>query len=119
MSGDEWSLDTLFDMVGIGELGGGYWYKIEAERVERTQQRPHGIKYSLTLHAPSGERLLGIDNAHGITEGGGPGKKRPVEWDHEHRNNSIRIYEYVGPADLLADFFAMVDRLLDERGMKP
>jgi hypothetical protein len=50
MSGDKWSLETLFDMVGIGELGGGYWYKIEAEHVEPSSQRPHGIKYSLTLH---------------------------------------------------------------------
>ena len=77
-----------------------------------------GIKYSLTLHAASGERLFGIDNAHGVTEGGGPGKKRPVEWDHEHRDETIRIYDYVSAAELLADFFAGVDRILDRKGVK-
>lgn len=118
MAGEDWSLETLLDMVGIGEVGGGYWYKIEAERVVVSRQRPHGIKYSLTLHAASGERLFGIDNAHGITEGGGPGKKRPVEWDHEHRDEMIRIYDYVSAAELLADFFAGVDRILDRKGVK-
>ncbi len=118
MSDDKWSLETLFDMVGIGEVGGGYWYKIEAERVEPSGQRPHGVKYSLTLHAPAGDRLLGIDNAHGIAEGSGPGKKRPVEWDHEHRGEATRIYDYVSAADLLADFFALVDRVLDEKGLR-
>jgi hypothetical protein len=43
---------------------------------------------------------------------------RVVEWDHEHRHASIHIYEYAGPADLLTDFFAMVDRLMDEKGLK-
>jgi len=86
--------------------------------VEASRQRPHGIKYSLTLHAASGERLFGIDNAHGVTEGGGPGKKRPVEWDHEHRDETIRIYDYVSAAELLADFFAGVDRILDRKGVK-
>ena len=118
MTQDDWTLETLLDMVGIGEVGGGYWYKIEAQRVAPSRQRPHGVKYSLTLHAPSGERLLGIDNAHGITDGGGPGRKRPVEWDHEHQGDMIRIYDYASAADLLADFFADVDRLLDRKGVK-
>ena len=118
MSEDDWTLDTLLDMVGIGEVGGGYWYKIEAQRVVPSCQRPHGIKYSLTLHASSGERLFGIDNAHGITEGSGPGKKRPVEWDHEHQGEMLRIYDYVTAADLLADFFAQVDRILERKGLR-
>jgi hypothetical protein len=37
-----------------------------------TPERPHGLKYSLTLHAEDGARLLGFDNAHRITEGSGP-----------------------------------------------
>jgi hypothetical protein len=31
---------------------GGYWVKIEAWRVETTDQIPHGVRYSLTLHEP-------------------------------------------------------------------
>ena len=32
-------------------------------RTEVTPERPHGLSYSLTLHAPDGERLVGFDNA--------------------------------------------------------
>ncbi|MGN7612859.1 toxin-antitoxin system TumE family protein [Magnetococcales bacterium HHB-1] len=45
----------------------GYWYKIEAQKVKITPQRPHGIRYSLTLHTKRGERIFGIDNAHPVS----------------------------------------------------
>ena len=38
---------------------------MEVSRVDVTAERPHGIRYSLTLHAPTSERLMGFDNAHG------------------------------------------------------
>ena len=28
----------------------GYWYRIEASRVEPTKERPYGVRYNLTLH---------------------------------------------------------------------
>jgi len=36
---------------------------MDVARVGVTPERPHGIKYSLTLHAPDGTRLIGFDNA--------------------------------------------------------
>jgi hypothetical protein len=44
----------------------GYWIKIEAWQVAVSQDIPHGIRYSLTLHEPYGKRILGYDNAHAV-----------------------------------------------------
>ena len=61
------SIDTLLDLDGvILAQDHGYWVKIEARLVTPTEQRPHGIKYSLTLHDKSGDRVLGYDNAHAV-----------------------------------------------------
>ena len=40
----------------------GYWYKIEALQIEPTKERPHGIRYNLTLHDNYNQRILGFDN---------------------------------------------------------
>jgi hypothetical protein len=58
-------LRTLLDLSEqVIDQEDGYWVKIEAWEVERSDEIPHGIRYSLTLHAPSGHRILGYDNAH-------------------------------------------------------
>lgn len=44
----------------------GLWVKFEAQE---TFARESGVKYSLTLHDKSGERILGFDNAHQIEYG--------------------------------------------------
>jgi hypothetical protein len=67
MSGRDTSLDTLLDLDGqIMFVGDGYWVKFEVTAVAVTPQRPHGLRYSLTLHGPAGERMVGFDNAHAI-----------------------------------------------------
>ena len=48
------------------DQGDGYWVKIEAWTVSISPDIPHGIRYSLTLHEPYGDRILGYDNAHAI-----------------------------------------------------
>ena len=60
-------LSHLLDLDGNIEVQNeeGYWVKMEVSRVDVTAERPHGIRYSLTLHAPTSERLMGFDNAHG------------------------------------------------------
>ena len=59
------AIDTLLDLHGETiDQEGGYWMKIEAWRVDATEEIPHGIRYSLTLHDPYGKRILGYDNAH-------------------------------------------------------
>lgn len=123
MASDQWGLQTLLDMDGQrGEVGGGYWFKIEARAVPVSPAIPHGIKYSLTLHALDGPRVFGIDNAHAPKVTGerrGPGRVRRVEFDHQHVDRMIHFYEYISAEDLLKDFFAKVDALLHAKGVSP
>ena len=70
------SLELLLDLDGLKfAQEGGYWIKYEVSDVAKTPERPHGIKYSLTLHDPQGERIFGIDNAHRPKKLGGPAAK--------------------------------------------
>jgi len=114
-------LDYLLDLDGNIEFQNddGYWVKMEVSSVEISDERPYGIKYSLTLHAPDGTRLIGFDNAHGgITPEGSRfkhvGKKYP--YDHRHRNvkDSGVLYEFDTAYQLLSDFYTEVDRALKE-----
>ena len=111
-------LDTLLDLHGqalfVDEVG--HWVKFVVVRTETTAERPHGLSYSLTLHAPDGERLVGFDNAHAVREGQGPSRRRSGKHDHRHRLRSIRPYEYTDAATLLEDFWKEVDEVLRERG---
>ena len=114
-------LDTLLDLHGqtlfVDEAG--RWVKFIAIRTEVTPQRPHGLSYSLTPHAPDGERLVGFDNAHAVRERRGPGTRRRREGDHRHWRRSIGSYTYRGAAVLLEDFWNEVDAVLKERGPVP
>ena len=112
-------LDTLLDLDGtIVDQGGGYWVKIEVRLLaELTTERPHGIAYSLTLHNPSGQRILGFDNAHAVKRvKRGRYSGRCVEYDHVHRFQSDpgKPYAFVDAYQLLSDFFVAVDRVLKE-----
>ena len=114
-------LDTLLDLHGqtlfVDEAG--HWVKFNVMRTGVTPDRPHGLRYSLTLHAPDGERLVGFDNAHPIRERRGPGTRRRRESDHRHRLRSIGPYDYKDAATLLEDFWNEVDAVLKERGSVP
>jgi len=111
-------IDTLLDLDGsILDQEGGYWVKITAWRVEPSEDRPHGIGYTLTLHEPYGKRILGYDNAHAVK----PPRRfnyagRVLPFDHKHRHVSDKgvPYEFTDAAQLLTDFFADVDRVLSE-----
>ena len=56
------SLDTLLDLDGqmlvIDEAG--YWVKFIVHQVPATDDKPHGLDYTLTLHGPDGQRLVGL-----------------------------------------------------------
>jgi len=98
----------------------GYHVRFQIRRVEKTEERPHGLRYSFTLHDPKGKRLVGFDNAHGITRGkSGRLKKKTVAVDHWHRTERDRgrPYEFTDAAELLDDFFAEVERVLTARGI--
>ena len=114
-------LDTLLDLHGqtlfVDEIG--HWVKFIVRRTAATPERPHGISYSLTLHAPEGTRLVGFDNAHPVRKRCGPGTRRRGEGDHRHRLRTVWPYEYKDAATLLGDFWKEVDKVLQERGLIP
>ncbi len=121
MAGDE-GLAYLLDLGGDEiRYEGGYVARPVARRVPATPERPHGIMYSLTLHAPDGRRLIGYDNAHPPARGDGRRKRRPTTYDHRHRDETDegRPHAFNNAAKLVADLFDEVERALRERGAWP
>jgi Family of unknown function (DUF6516) len=113
------ALEFLLAFDGrIHYLEDGYWLKFEIRRVESTPGRPHGLRYSFTLHAPSGARLVGFDNAHFPPAHTGP-KPRGTASDHWHRTQEDpgRRYRFKDVETLIDDFFDEVERVLEERGI--
>ncbi len=114
------NLDTLLDLDGqilVNDPTGKHWVKFEVRSVEPSEDRPHGLDYSLTLHGKDGERLAGFDNAHAVKAGSGPGAKRRTEKDHKHRFRTIKPYDYEDAGKLMEDFWNEVDKVLKERGV--
>jgi hypothetical protein len=85
----------------------GYFAKFEIRPVRPTVQRPHGVRYSLALHAPDGKRLIGFDNAHAVPASGSNFNKRPVAADRWHRSadDPGRPYHFADAATLIEDFW--------------
>ncbi|MBA4792686.1 MAG: hypothetical protein H2041_03365 [Phenylobacterium sp.] len=109
------SLDTLLDLDGqvlVVDPEGGHWVKFIVTRIPASTEKPHGLDYSLTLHGPSGERLVGFDNAHPVRRG-----RHGEPMDHRHRFQTVKLYAYEDAATLLADFWRAVDAVLKERGV--
>jgi len=86
-----------------------YWVKLIVKRVPVSPERPHGLYYSLTLHDSQGGRVLGFDNAHSVREGSGPGARTRIEYDHQHRRQSVRFYDYEDAGRLMIDFWTEVE----------
>jgi hypothetical protein len=97
----------------------GYHVRFEIRRVRKTAARPHGLRYSFTLHGPDGVRLIGFDNAHTVRPRGSRFKRRPEAADHWHRRDGDegRPYEFKDAATLIEDFMNAVERVLTERGV--
>lgn len=109
------TLDVLLDLDGqvlVVDPEGGYWVRFVVTRVSVSPEKPHGIDYSLTLHGPDGERLVGFDNAHPVAK-----QRRGGPQDHRHRQRTTRPYDYRDAATLLADFWSVVDAVLREKGV--
>ena len=97
---------------------GDHWVKFVVLQVAPSPERPHGISYSLTLHAANGERLVGYDNAHTVSEGSGPSRRISVAHDHRHRFGTTKPYAFSDAATLMQDFWNDVDAVLRERGVQ-
>lgn len=109
------ALDALLELDGqvlVVDPDGRHWVRFAVTQVPVSPEKPHSIDYSLTLHGPDGERLVGFDNAHPVGR-----QKRGEPQDHRHRLRTIRASEYQDAATLLADFWTMVDAVLRERGV--
>lgn len=94
------------------EMDNGWSIRFRVRIAPLTTGRPHGIKYSLTLHDAQGRRLLGFDNAHGIP--------RASAYDHQHGFRSAgapHTYEYRSGDELIADFFDAVERACAAEGV--
>jgi hypothetical protein len=77
------TLDVLLDFDGqilVVDPRGGHWIRFVVTPVPVSPEKPHGIDYSLTLHGPKGERLVGFDNAHPVGR-----QKRGEPQDYRHR----------------------------------
>ena len=108
------SLDTLLNIDGqvlvIDEAG--YWVKFVVHQVPATTDKPHGLDYTLTLHGPDGERLVGFDNAHQVA-----GQGRDAAKDHKHRLRMARLCDYTGAGALVAAFWNEVESVMREKGV--
>lgn len=108
--------DYLLDLHReIYQVGSGWWVAIRAVKVEPSETRPHGLQYSLTLHDPKGQRVLGYDNAHALAVKGRRGRRKV--FDHRHYRDRRSTYEFRSPADLLVDFWRDVEAILKEEGV--
>jgi Family of unknown function (DUF6516) len=103
------SLDTLLDLhdqVLVIDAA-GYWAKFVLRQVPATADKPHGLDYTLTMHGPDGERLVGFDNAHPVQTRQG---RAPKVKNHKHRLRTVKPYDYTNAATLLEAFWNEVDR---------
>ena len=113
----EWLLDLDGEII-VADEKGRYYVKFEVRQVEKTPNRPHGIRYSLTLHdSRDNERLIGFDNAHAVRQ---PKKgfrgKKTVTYDHKHRHRKDKgiSYTFNSPGQLVEDFWKAVTEFLEE-----
>lgn len=63
MAAPDHSLDRLLDLDGVVLViseDSQYWVKFEVWQIPPTAGKPHGLGYSLTLHGPGNERLVGL-----------------------------------------------------------
>jgi hypothetical protein len=117
---DEHTLEFLLAFDGrVHHLEHGYWLKFEIKRVAPTPQRPHGLRYSFTLHDPEGTRLIGFDNAHGVPRAGSRFRKQGERHDHWHRfaDDSGVSYSFTTAEQLLSDFETAVTAELARRNV--
>lgn len=118
---DDWDIEWLLSLdrqrVGIEN---GYWWTVRVSKVEPSQERPHGLKYSITLHDSHDDRVLGFDNSHPIDVASGPARKskRRTEYDHKDvRGKDSESYEFTSPERLIEDFFAEANAYLEKEGL--
>ncbi len=114
----DYGLENLLELDGVVMVlnEAGYWVKFDVRQTMVTVERPHGIAYSLTLHDPGNERILGFDNAHAIRKTKGRSGRVTGAYDHKHLFETLKSYPYEDALKLLDDFCAAVDAVLEGGG---
>lgn len=108
-------LQNLLDLDGeIFQMDGGHWTKFDVKQIAASDEIPHGIRYSLTLHDRHGTRLVGFDNAHAAPKGTKYGARK-IEWDHRHDHDRVTAYLFTDSGQLLEDFWDAVNRAIGKR----
>jgi len=113
---DDKTLDFLLDLDGqiiVINADIGLWVKFEAKHAPATKNRPHGIRYSLSLHDRHNRRIMGFDNAHAIEYGGKVNvapKRTHYHW-HKNASDQGRPYEYSNAGKLVEDFWSEVEKI--------
>ncbi len=90
----------------------GWSLRFRVFEVPVTEARPHGLRYSFTLHDVDGSRLLGFDNAHGVLH--------EQSYDHRHqfrRTAELVPYDFQDADKLLCDFFDAVERACNQESV--
>ena len=106
-------LENLLNLHGeVFPMDNGYWVKFEAYKVESTNNIPHGIRYSLTLHNKRNNRVIGYDNAHSFKSSKKYGAKKET-YDHVHKQMDIIAYEFSSASQLLEDFWQSVEYYME------
>jgi hypothetical protein len=98
----------------------GYWATFRVREVDVSDERPHGLEYSLSFHDANDDRVLGYNNAHGVDVGTGPARKsrRPKAYDHINRKGKKPApYDFTTAYDLVRDFLEDVDKILKKEGV--
>jgi Family of unknown function (DUF6516) len=117
-AGEDGSIERLLDLdEQIFAVGEGHWVQIRAKRVPPTEAKPHGIDYSLCLHAPDGGRLVCYDNAHPVRSARPPAGKMSERNDHRHKGDVVSPYAFVNAEGLMNDFWTDVYEILREKGI--
>ena len=116
------ALEALLALDGevmVVDPAGKHWVKFTVKAVEASEERPHGIVYSFTLHDERGRRLVGFDNSHSVRSVAGPSGRGRRSHDHRHRLQTVRPYTYTDAMTLLSDFWDEVESMLREREVNP
>jgi hypothetical protein len=93
-------------------LDKGYWVKFSAHTVDASDQRPHGMSYSMSLHDRNGSRVVGFDNAHAVRTKKAKYAAKKVTWDHKHKHCQVTEYEFDTAAQLMDDFWKEVNAIV-------
>lgn len=117
MSKEDKTIENLLELNGVRYVideHSGLWVKFEAKLTAPSKDRPHGIRYSLSLHDRSNKRIMGFDNAHAVPYGGKVNVAPKRTYDHWHRDESDngRPYDYKNTGKLIEDFWNEVENVI-------